>query len=106
MTKTTMTLEVSRYLDDDRDIPFYIVDSSGRIEILTGATLSCTYSDKAAVESDVIASITLATGDGRAHIPVTPTQVSAPIEWNMMITGTLGGKAITPIVGELVVKSL
>lgn len=104
---TAKILTVDRYVSDERAIVFYIIDSLNRTIILSGAVLSCTFSDATAVESDVVQPIILYAGDGRAHIPVTAAQVSSPIVWDMFITGTDGsGASIEPIKGRMTVVAV
>jgi len=99
---TASTLVTQRYVDDERDIAFYIVDKSRDVIVMTGATLSCKFT--ATGQTDVTTLVTFAAGDGRLHIVVTPAQVAAPIVWSMFITGTDGaGLDMEPLVGKLTV---
>lgn len=102
--KTTEVITASRYVGDERDLAFYIVDSAREIIVMTGATLSCTFSDQDGVEADVVTAVTFASGDGRLHIAVSAAQVTATITWKLFITGTDGsGADIPPIIGSMTV---
>jgi len=102
---TTETLTVNRYVGDNRDIAFYMMDISGNPIPLTGSIMSCKFT--ADSEVDVNTSIELVLGDGRAHIPIAAGQVDLPVEWKMVITGTNGsGDGIAPIIGSLTINQI
>lgn len=101
---TVKDLTVERYVGDERDIVFYMIDSNKRTEILTGAVLSCKFTDKAAAEAEINTSIVLYIGDGRAHIPIVTSQIDGAIVWDLFITGTdAAGDDIAPIIGTMTV---
>lgn len=102
---TSKTLTVERYVGDERDIAFYVVGTTGGIEVLTGATLSCLFQSDG--ETDINTPITFANGDGRAHVDVAAAQVTAAIRWSIYIDGTdSAGQQITPIIGAMIVSDV